>query len=310
VYIGAGAQGNIASLEASVGRTLQIDLWNEFTFANLQYNLNNADLGDDGPRGRISVVALNCSGNDAASIASGALDATLVADAKAAASYRYPFMLRIGKEMNAYGNASTECFTNHELLAQQQSEYVAMYQHVVNVFLANGGTKITFLWCPAIGPDRPTNTARIIAGFYPGNAYVDWVCGDAYDKPEPGGGFNYTWGNGNPVIDPATFLAQYGKPVILAETGECASGAGEDCTGYTQPQGPFLSALSGAVQPGGMMYPSVKAIAYSDYNDDTGYNFTLDASGLPEYTKIATSSYFNPSNCTAASCPAPPTAGQ
>jgi hypothetical protein len=311
VYIGAGALGNIASLESSVGRVLQIDLWNNFAFFNLQHAFNSGSLADDGPRGRISVIAFNCSGEDAGSIASGAFDSTLVADAKAAAAYGYPFMMRIAKEMNLYGNTPTECFTRGESLGQQQSEYIAMYQHVVNVFLANGATKVTFLWCPAVGPEHRENTAAITGGFYPGAAYVDWVCADAYDKPSPGGGFNYTWGHSNPAIDPTAFLAQYGKPVILAETGECTAGAGENCTGYKQIQGTFLSGLASALERGGILNPLVKAVAYSDYNDPTtGYDYTLDASGLPEYAKIATNSFFNPMDCTATSCPAPPTTRQ
>jgi hypothetical protein len=64
--------------------------------------------------------------------------------------------------------------------------------------------------------------------------------------------------------------------------------------------------MSTAMQPGGILYPTVKAFMYFDIDDTgSGWNFALDAGGLNAFSVMVHSGYFNPSGCTATTCPQP-----
>ena len=57
------------------------------------------------------------------------------------------------------------------------ADYVAAYQHIYNVFKAQGVTNVIWVWTPT-GYSGYYGT---LSQYYPGNAYVDWVGYDPYN---------------------------------------------------------------------------------------------------------------------------------
>ncbi len=312
VYVGAGVLDLPAALEQSTNRVLQVSLHNTHTFFDFS-TVNEREMGNDGPMGRISLLSLDCDGVNATAIANGTYDSTLDAQAQGVKALGYNVMIRIWREMNFNMNGrnanNNNCFTPGDTVAQAQAEYVALYRHIVTVYAKQGVRNVTWLWCPAIGPGAPKMiNVPLLQGFYPGDAYVDWVCADAYDKPAPGYGVNYVWGSGNPNDNPSQFLASFHKPAIIAETGECNVAEVYSCIGFTYSQANYLAGMAAAMQPGGMLYPTVKAFLYFDISDPRGWDFELDSGGMSAFTTMLHTPFYNPLGCSSVACPQPPAA--
>jgi hypothetical protein len=101
------------------------------------------------------------------------------------------------------------------------AEYVAAYQHIYNVFKAQGVSNVVWVW-DTTGSSTSFST---MASFYPGDAYVDWIGYDPYNF--------YTCNNDETWKTPATTIGTYynwvtagnlgvgaeTKPMILDEYG-------------------------------------------------------------------------------------------
>ena len=179
-------------------------------------------------------------------ILAGDHDAFLRGFARDAATHGKPFVIRFAHEMNgsweswAPGNGGTSAGCpagpgDANPPAQTEQDYRLAFQHVVSIFKAQGADNVKFFWCP----DSGGNTNTTLAGLYPGNAYVDFVGVDAYnrgsspssptweDLPElingpsnnPGNAYDY---------DKITRTIAPGKPFIIGETGTLASVSGAD----------------------------------------------------------------------------------
>jgi hypothetical protein len=114
-----------------------------------------------------------------AKVASGVYDPYITTWARAAKAYGNPLLLRFAWEMNSEvpfpwsesrpnpnGNAS--------------GDYVKMWRHVHDIFRREGAGNVAWVWCPniqAMDAHHPP-----LASVYPGSAYVDWTCLDAYNQ--------------------------------------------------------------------------------------------------------------------------------
>jgi hypothetical protein len=335
VYAGAAINNgtDISPLESAstgVGRVLNLFLHNGVTFTGMT-TLTEMQLDNDGPMGRISVIAWNCHDSatvqyNATAIINGQYDSIIAQQAQAVKALGYSVMIRLWREMNLNWNGGTEnsnnCFTAGDTAAQAQAEYIGVWQHVVNIFDQQGVQNVTWVWCPCTGPKQSASvlSASLLDGFYPGDAWVDWTCADAYDKGTAaypnGGGDQYVWGNLNPNIDAATYFPKYNKPFIMAETGECnddTDGTGYKCVAGYYSQVPYLNNLQTDMSPGGFLNPLVKGFMYFDSNStaSSGWDWTLSGTpvteGLGAYNTLVNAPYFNPTSCTALSCPQPQT---
>ncbi len=177
-------------------------------------------------------------------ILAGDHDAFLRGFARDAATYGKPFVIRFAHEMNgsweswAPGNGGTSAGcpagtgdTNPP--DQTEQDYRLAFQHVVSIFKAEGATNVKFFWCP----DSGGNTNTTLAGLYPGDAYVDFVGVDAYNRGS--GPSSSAWKNLPELIngpsnnpgnaydyDKMTKTIAPGKPFIIGETGTLASVSG------------------------------------------------------------------------------------
>lgn len=154
-------------------------------------------------------------------IISGKFDAYLTKYAQALKSNGMPLVIRLDHEMNG------QWYNWSEGTKQQNANksYVAMWQHVWNVFQANGANQYAIWdWSPSridkLG-NAKYQTLDYMANYYPGAKYVDWVgmsgyYRDATEAPT----FQNTFG--------AT-LAQIrqiapGKGIVLNEIGATETG--------------------------------------------------------------------------------------
>ncbi|WP_144758982.1 glycoside hydrolase family 26 protein [Curtobacterium sp. 9128] len=108
-------------------------------------------------------------------IASGAFDDYLTRYAKAVAANAQPMVIRLDHEMNG------SWYNWSEGSAQQNAagSYVAMWQHVHDVFQANGANDyVVWNWSPSridkLGNTK-YQTLDYLEEYYPGSADVDWV---------------------------------------------------------------------------------------------------------------------------------------
>jgi len=102
-----------------------------------------------------------------ANIASGSYDSTIIIpqtqNIKAIAPTK--IFLSFAPEMDGSGDSSLGT----------AADYVAAYQHIYNVFKAQGVTNVVWVWTPT------GDTAHNIASYYPGDSYVDWLGYDPYN---------------------------------------------------------------------------------------------------------------------------------
>jgi len=63
-------------------------------------------------------------------------------------------------------------------VAGTPAQFVSAWDHVVGIFRARGATNVEFVWCPtAFG-----FTSGRAQPYYPGDAQVDWICADGYNR--------------------------------------------------------------------------------------------------------------------------------
>jgi len=102
------------------------------------------------------------------------------------------------------------------------ADYVAAYQHIYNVFKAQGVTNVIWVWTPT-GYSGYYGT---LAQYYPGDAYVNWIGYDPYNFYECSAS-ETTWRNPATVFDGFYNWVSNGgvgtgaesKPMILDEYG-------------------------------------------------------------------------------------------
>ncbi|WP_189001252.1 glycoside hydrolase family 26 protein [Deinococcus roseus] len=145
-------------------------------------------------------------------ILDGKFDDYIRSWAKAAKEVNVPFLLRWGHEFN--GNWYPWAVSTN---GQDPTVFVKAYQHVHDIFKAEGATKVQWIWCYN-NADVPGDAWNDVARAYPGDAYVDWVGLDGYNW-----GTNPSWGSWAPFKD--VFKGAYdralkiapGKPIIIGE---------------------------------------------------------------------------------------------
>ncbi|AMM22430.1 hypothetical protein AX769_13455 [Frondihabitans sp. PAMC 28766] len=155
-----------------------------------------------------------------ANITKGNFDAYITAYAKAIVANGQPMAIRLDQEMNAnwypWGNG-----TNGNTGGP---EFVAMWQHVHDIFQAQGANNlVAWVWAP----NRVNNLSATSGfqeesytkSFYPGTNYVDWVGMSAYLRPPYSSGETYSFDHTFTLTLKQLRDIAPGKKIILAEIG-------------------------------------------------------------------------------------------
>jgi hypothetical protein len=108
-------------------------------------------------------------------IADGAHDAKIRAYARTARNARAEIWIRPFHEMN--GDWYSWCGTVN---GNTPYQFRRAWQHVRNIFIAEGATNVKFVWCPN-HESVPNTSGNSIGAYWPGEAYVDYMALDGYN---------------------------------------------------------------------------------------------------------------------------------
>jgi hypothetical protein len=254
----------VQAFETSINRTLALNVhYHEWT--ELGENFPSTLEKDDLAKGRIPVVSWNCGAPNGA-VASGSLDPTIIAAARAIQSYGGPVLLRYMGGMNLADTANnrTVCHGPNDNPDGHFSsqDFVAAWRHIRRVFAcpnASGPcrpvTNVVWLWNPAAGAP--------FAAYYPGDNEVDWVGVEALDFSQPSAEDQFS-ATISPLYSELTALAG-AKPILL----QTAALHGNQVS-YLNTDAPVRSLKNN--------FPDVKGLIYYD-SKDSDFDWTLDNQG-------------------------------
>jgi hypothetical protein len=278
-----------AAFEQSIGRKLAIDMhYHLFTDT-----LVGAGEQDDVTNGRIPLVSWSCveanqTGVTDADIAAGYEDKIIIDRAVAVATFKYPLFIRYKWEMNLLYNKncgdSDDVKDKYGDLHYSPTDYIAAWEHIRNVFAANGATNVIWLWNPSGDGDPPDP-------YYPGDSQVDWVGFDWYDTFNPTLYFKPTYTfryNKNTQRQAWTYpyfsSHHQSKPLMIGETGVEPKGQAAYIEG-NPPYAPAEQALRKA-------FPQIQAYMYWNSSGAAG-NFRLVSPGLSYFATFANDHYLS-----------------
>ena len=205
-----------------------------------------------------------------ASIAAGKDDAAIVAQADGLKSLGVPVLLAFNHEpelATADGTAA---------------DYVAAYQHYVDVFRAQGAANVAFAFISGTAG----YASGLAASYYPGDSYIDWIGVDAYNGDGCTTGHG-VWSSFSSVVAPFySFGTAHDKPLIVAEWGSVEDPAQAGLKGQ------WITDAASAIAA----WPAIKAVEYFDSagaNPSCGWPLSTSASAQSAITQMGTQASFN-----------------
>ena len=201
------AREAMGDLESRLGQRLHIN-HHFYSWAEVFPSWRETwDLEND----RIPMISWN--GENTDSIARGDWDGMIAARAQAVAMMNTPVFIRWFWEMD--GNKKQHYISS-------PPSYQKAWRHIHDMFQQAGATNAIWVWCPNASAFEDGKALP----YYPGPAYVDWVCGDGYNfAPNRAGdkweSFAEVYGS---FYSHATRL---GKPLMVGEFGVLERKPGE-----------------------------------------------------------------------------------
>ncbi|HEV3155044.1 MAG TPA: glycosyl hydrolase, partial [Candidatus Baltobacteraceae bacterium] len=212
-----------------------------------------------------------------AGIASGTYDSYITKSAQALKSFGQPIFLRPMHEFNTQHYPWG--LNQNGADAAADANYIAAWQHIVNIFRAQGAANVKFIWCfnSSTSPNQSWNQP---ASAYPGDAYVDWVAFDAYNMGSNSNG--RAWWTFNYIVSGAYKTAvavSPAKPVMITEIASNEYGDGGTM------KAAWVDAMFSTLVASPNQYPHLHALSW--YETDNA-NFTYDSKSTePVYQRFA-----------------------
>jgi hypothetical protein len=195
-------------------------------------------------------------------VGSGVHDVYLHQWARDAALWKHPFLLRFDPEFNLPQDPKVR------LYGGQPALFVQAWQHVHDLFVAEGATNVTWVWCPNVIP--PTND--LLTAYYPGDGYVDWTAVDSYVKQATPWMSLEQILNGYPGWNGATYDTLLkiapSKPMLIGEFNV-----------IPDPRRPDWFIRSLAVLP--VLFPAIRALSL--YNTSGSAQWALEPAALAAF---------------------------
>lgn len=303
-----GSESDVLGLETAIGRKIVID--NQYSnWADFSTVIPPAQAAWDIAGSRIPMISWKTSypGHSPgcatwSAIVTGAYDAQLIDQAAAIQALGGTVMIRWHYEMEHPQGG--DCFYDVDVNADPVTagaEYVAAWQHVVDLFRAHSVTNVQWVWAPGADAfsDKFGNPDVLWQDFYPGDPYVDWIGVDVYNK---------SWTAVLPILTYAPFVNFYnqtvgtGKPLMLSETGAIGpdpqmDSNGVGCAGSDggltlSPQRKWISSAADKFKT---QFSAIKGYVYwssSGTRDGTCSNYILRGDGLTAFTNMGAATYF------------------
>jgi beta-mannanase len=208
----SGCMVDLPALERVLGRTLRIDLTYR-RWRDTSTECERADIANH----RIPLTTWRLA--DLRKIASGSLDAHIRRKAEALKALGHRVFFRPGWEMNGDWMP-----WNASHYGGNPRLFVSAWRHVHDVFERRGATNVVWVWSPAtyerpLASEAPWNHWT---HYYPGDAYVDWVGMDGYNRGTAGA--VSSWRSFSQIFQ--RLYADYAsrKPIMVAESASVEQG--------------------------------------------------------------------------------------
>jgi len=199
------------AFEAAAGKRVSIVHWGvpppwEASF-NRQLAMHRKILRD----GALELLDMASGTVSLANIAAGKYDGWIANWAQQAKAFGHPLFLRWDWEMNG------RWFPWTTGAGASPTDYVAAWRHMHDVFVANGATNVSWVWCPNVLYNGSPSYDTV----YPGDAYVDWTCLDGYNK---GGQYSTSFVDLFGPSYRALLALAPTKPIMIGETASVDDG--------------------------------------------------------------------------------------
>jgi beta-mannanase len=254
----------ITQYETALGRKLAI---------NHRYYGWTDELADwetqwDTANGRIPL--LSWSHYSAAAVTSGSQDGVIRRAADHLRALNRPVMLEWFWEMD---------LNRYATQTGSPATFIAAWRHIHDIFAQEGARNVSFVWCPTASGFQNGNAQR----YYPGGAYVDWVCADGYN-----------WGGVRSSRPWRSFADVFGafyhwgttattKPLMVGELGTAEGNAGQKAT--------WFNSASSSLPT---LFPRLAAVVYFDSYDSANswdWRTTSSTSARSAYIAWARTNY-------------------
>jgi hypothetical protein len=259
----SGRKAEMASFESALGRPLDIshvyDGWNQ-SLPDWETKWNDAS-------GRTTLISWSHA--PVSPVLSGSQDAYIKSVANGLKSLSHPVMLEYFWEMDLH---------RYSTATGSPATFIAAWRHIHDVFAAEGADNVEFVWCPSAYGFVTGDAQK----YYPGDAYVDWICADGYN-----------WGSVKPQKNQSfatifrglyAFGAPTGKPLMVGEFGTAETTSGTRAAWFND----AASSLQ--------TMPAIKAVVYFD-SLDTKHNWDWrvpgSGSSWSAFQSMADKPYFN-----------------
>jgi len=285
---------NLDALEIACGRTFALSMhyydWADSAFSNAQTFTRTQPISEDAASNRIPVVSWNAT--NLTDILSATNNCAITNAALALAAFQGPILMRWAWEMNLAGkNGKAWAYLGYPTngtnpspaqVAAAQTNFVTVWRQIRKIFDANGAANVIWLWNPGADNDSAPgqSSGGYTDGFYPGDAYVDWIGLDAYNRQDDTFADTFT-------IDPSygyTNMTAHAKPLLIGETGAYFTNEAHQIT--------FFDAAAGSLQTN---FPQLLGFMYFDANGNDDWSLTTSGtiSGLTEFSDLVNSTYLN-----------------
>ena len=214
-------------------------------------------------------------------INAGKYDAYLTTTANELKAFGSTIFLRPFHEFN--GTWYTWGLANQGGNAATDAAFISAWQHMVTIFRNQGATNVKFVWCFSTGAlgNATTSPWNNPANAYPGDAYVDWMSYDTYNRGNLGTGAK--WKTFDQIAQPPYQLAVSiapTKPIAISEIASNEWGDGGTQKMYWVTQ--MLDELSSQTNN---PYPNIKLLSWFE-TDLLGYLYDMQSTN-PVYTAFA-----------------------
>ncbi len=224
----------------------------------------------------------NVSGNSktlsvlATDILNGVYDQQLVTQADAIAGLHATILLEWEPEMT--DNQRNAQFFAGVPLDQQGPTYVAVWQHIHDLFVSQGATNAQWVWSPGGSAYIPNRHGVIRAqAYFPGASYIDWMGLHGYNKSTTPQAYDAD-PNVQAFYSAAAAWAP-GKPLIHAQTAAIST---------TDAQREWIATAQTTLKS---EFPLIRGFVW--FNTPAGkYHYALTGAGLSAFQAMAADSYF------------------
>jgi hypothetical protein len=296
-YFGAYVNGDAAAgqtrtdvqtLEGKIGRTLDIGhhyrRWTDTGFPNSPTGAT--DEAWDVANGRIPMISQDdkgfSGGNIVAAINNGSQDALIRSRASRIRAFGRPLFYRLFWEMNGDWASYNEAHTSTPGTHDGPQKFIAAWRRIHDIFQRQGATNAAFVWCPNAN-DKPRTPENHWSRYYPGDAYVDWVCADGYNW---GTGRSWSVWQSFQSIFAGIYAGYPQKPFMVAETSSVEVGGDK---------GQWIRDTQTTIKA---RMPRIKAIVWFSRGpgpqSPEDWRFDSSTRALAAYRAMGADPYFNP----------------